>query len=185
MLVVLALVFVVWHLPRVWRANRRRAIYTGAITAALGGVLAVTGLFILSEANSRENAWAFWFHVAAAGLLPIFYLAHRRISLWKPSARSYRVVPGVVMGLFVLAVVFHGLTYDRENYTPAAEKGFCCRHLSGARLQAAESGALCGERFCSGQLRSDSKPFFPGGDDYHDRELPSFAHNHQRGPISS
>ncbi len=160
-LVVLALVFVVWHLPRVWRANRRRAIYTGAITAALGGVLAVTGLFILSEANSRENAWAFWFHVAAAGLLPIFYLAHRRISLWKPSARSYRVVPGVVMGLFVLAVVFHGLTYDRENYTPAAEKAFAAGTYLGPGSKLQKVGLYAEKGFVPANFVPTQSPFFP------------------------
>ena len=79
-LVLLALAFVEWHLPAVWRRSRVQAIVTGAVTVLLGLGLAVTGLFILSEANSRDNAWAWWCHVAAAAGLPVFYLAHRRLS---------------------------------------------------------------------------------------------------------
>ena len=160
-LAALALGFVVWHLPRVWRANRRRAITTGAATVTLGGVLTVTGLFILSEANSRENAWAFWIHVGAAGLLPAFYLAHRRISLWKPSARSYRVVPGAIVGLFVLAVVLHGLSYDRDPYTPAAEKAFAAGSYlgPGSKLQKVEDYAE--SAFVPANFVPTQSPFFP------------------------
>ena len=46
LLVALCIVFVVWHLPTVWRKNRKRAIYTGVVTLALGLVLAITGLFL-------------------------------------------------------------------------------------------------------------------------------------------
>ena len=124
LLVALAIFFVVWHLPAVWRTNRTRAIYTGILTLAVGLLLAVTGLFILSAASNRGNLWAYWGHVAAAVLVPIFYLLHRRVSLWKPSAKSYRTVPGAVFAVLVLAVVLHGLSYDSEQYTAAAEKAF-------------------------------------------------------------
>ena len=92
-LVLVALSFVAWHLPAVWRKNRRRAIYSGVLTLILGLILGVTGLFILSAANSRENAWAFWSHVGAAALLPRFYLTHRRFSLWKPSRAAISPSP--------------------------------------------------------------------------------------------
>lgn len=75
-LVLVALAFVEWHLPAVWRRSRAQAIVTGVVTAVLGLGLAVTGLFILSEANSRDNAWAWWCHVIAAAALPGFYVAH-------------------------------------------------------------------------------------------------------------
>ena len=55
-LVVLTLAFVEWHLPEVWRRHRRQAIATGLVTATLGVILLVSGLFILSEANNRDNA---------------------------------------------------------------------------------------------------------------------------------
>jgi len=123
-LAIAASAFVLWHLPVVWRAHRRRAISTGVGTISFGLVLTVTGLFILSDANSRENAWAFWSHVGAAALLPACYLAHRRLSIWKPSRRSYRVVPVAVLGLTLIVVALHGLTYDSEQFTAEAQQAF-------------------------------------------------------------
>ncbi|MFA6111554.1 MAG: tetratricopeptide repeat protein [Candidatus Latescibacterota bacterium] len=114
-LVALATGFVAWHLPTVWRWHRRRAIATGIATLALGLALAVTGLLIVSAASNRDNPWAYWGHVAAAAVVPLAYLAHRRSSLWKPSRRSYLGVPATVGGLLLLAVALHGLSYDREK----------------------------------------------------------------------
>ena len=66
-LVVLAMGFVAWHLPAVWRKSRKRAILTGIATLTLGIVLAVSGLFILSAASNRGNPVAYWSHVACGG----------------------------------------------------------------------------------------------------------------------
>ena len=160
-LAAIATAFVVWHLPAVWRAHRRRAIITGASTIFFGLILTVTGLFVLSEANSRENAWAFWSHVGAAALLPLLYLAHRRSSAWKPSLRSYRVVPTTVFGGTVIAVLLHGLTYDSERYTEEAQRAFA---------EGAHEGAGSKQRNLADFARSDhvpanfvpvESPFFP------------------------
>ncbi len=155
--------FVIWHLPTVWRKNKRRAIYTGALTLGLGLVLGVTGLFILSAANSRENAWAFWGHVIAAAALPVFYLLHRRSSLWKPSRLSYRTVPAAIAGLVVLAVGLHGITYDRENYTSAAEQAFAAgTNLGpGSRQRQTEEAARAGFGFVPANFVPIQSPFFP------------------------
>ena len=160
-LVLVALSFVAWHLPAVWRKNRRRAIYSGVLTLILGLILGVTGLFILSAANSRENAWAFWSHVGAAALLPLFYLTHRRFSLWKPSRRSYIAVPASIAGLVVLAIVLHGLTYDREHYTRAAAAAFASgTHLGpGSKLRRVEEFAA--SDFVAANFVPPSSPFFP------------------------
>ena len=124
LLVAVALFFVVWHLAPVWRRTRRRAIATGIITVVLGLILAITGLFIVSAASNRDSPLAYWSHVVAAAAIPWAYLAHRRVTLWRPSARSYRVAPAVVLGLLLLSVVLHGLTYNREAYTAAATQAF-------------------------------------------------------------
>jgi tetratricopeptide (TPR) repeat protein len=159
-LVVLALAFVEWHLPAVWRRHRKHAIYTGIVTLALGVGLLITGLFILSDANSRDNAWAWWLHVATAAALPIFYLTHRRISIWKPSPSSYRLVPAVVVGLALLAVVIHGLTYDREAYTEIAEQAFASgTHTGpGSRLRRTGGNATS---FVPANFVPFESPFFP------------------------
>ena len=160
-LVVLAVGFVLWHLPAVWRRHRTKAIYTGAATLILGLVLAISGLFILSAAQSRENSIAYWSHVVAAAAVPFFYLAHRRFSLWKPSPRSYRIVPAVVLGLLAAAVLAHGLSYDREAYTAAAEKAFASgTHTGpGSKLRQLEKYAL-GD-FVPANFVPAPSPFFP------------------------
>lgn len=109
-LVILAAAFVEWHLAQVWRSHRRRAITTGLLTVVFGGTLLITGLFILTEANSRDNAWAWWMHVLCAGLVVPVYVAHRQVSIWKPSALSYKVVPLAIAGLTAIAVLAHSAT---------------------------------------------------------------------------
>ena len=160
LLVVLALAFVEWHLQHVWRRSRKQAIYTGIVSTVLGLVLLVTGLFILTAANSRENAWAWWCHVLAAAALPGFYLAHRRLSIWKPSARSYRVVPAAIAGIAILAVVGHGLTYEREAYTEAAEAAFAAGTNTGPGSRLRQIG---GDEpsFVPANFVPFESPFFP------------------------
>ena len=153
-LAVLAMGFVAWHLPAVWRKSRKRAILTGIATLTLGIVLAISGLFILSAASNRGNPVAYWSHVAAAVLIPLFYLAHRRLSLWKPSARSYRIVPIAVVGLLALAVVLHGLSYSGEQYTQAAEQAFAAGKHTGPGSKARDVADFAPRRVCSRQFCS-------------------------------
>ncbi|MCE2450952.1 MAG: tetratricopeptide repeat protein [Candidatus Latescibacteria bacterium] len=160
-LVVLAMGFVAWHLPAVWRKSRKRAILTGIATLTLGIVLAISGLFILSAASNRGNPVAYWSHVAAAVLVPLFYLAHRRLSLWKPSARSYRVVPIAVVGLLALAVVLHGLSYSGEQYTQAAEQAFAAGKHTGPGSKAREVADFAPDDFVPANFVPAESPFFP------------------------
>lgn len=161
LLVALALGFVVWHLPTVWRTSRKRAIYTGIATLALGLALAVSGLFILSAASNRGNPVAYWSHVGAAVLVPLFYLAHRRISLWKPSALSYRAVPGAIAGLVALAVVLHGLTYGGEQYTQAAEQAFAAGKNTGPGSRERQVADYAPNGFVPANFVPAQSPFFP------------------------
>lgn len=160
-LVAVALVFVAWHLPAVWRKSRKRAIYTGIATLALGLVLAVSGLFILSAASNRGNPIGYWSHVGAAVLVPLFYLLHRRISLWKPSALSYRAVPGAIAGLLALAVVLHGLTYGGEQYTQAAEQAFAAGKHTGPGSRERQVADYAPGDFVPANFVPAESPFFP------------------------
>jgi tetratricopeptide (TPR) repeat protein len=159
-LVILMLAFVEWHLPMVWRRHRKRAIYTGLVTAVLGLALLISGLFILSDANSRSNAWAWWLHVLAAGVLPAFYLAHRRISIWKPSQRSYRVVPIAVAVLTVAAIAGHGFSYGQEAYTEAARVAFAAGTNTGPGSKEWKTGGNA-SNFVPANYVSSESPFFP------------------------
>ena len=160
-LVVLAVFFIFWHLPAVWRKSRKRAIYTGIATAALGLLLGVSGLFILSAAQSRDNTWAYWSHVGAAALLPIFYLLHRRISLWKPSPLSYRVVPISIVGLLLATVLLHGISYDREQYTGAAEEAFAAGTHLGPGSRQRDLATFAEAAFIPANFVPYQSPFFP------------------------
>ena len=160
-LMLIGLGFVAWHLPSVWRRSRVRAIYSGLITLFLGLILTVTGLFILSAANSRENAWAFWSHVVAALLLPAFYLAHRRVSLWKPSARSMRVVPLGIVGMLLLAIIIHGVSYQRDHYTAAAERAFASGTHRGPGSKDGKVEEFADDRFVPANFVPPQSPFFP------------------------
>lgn len=159
-LVVIMLAFVEWHLPSVWRRHRRRAIATGLVTVGLGALLAVTGLFILSEANSRGNAWAWWLHVLAAAALPAFYLAHRRTSIWKPSKASYVAIPGAIVGLALVAIIAHGISYDGEAFTRQAQVAFATGANTGpgsAAWRPQQSDAT----FVPANFVPHESPFFP------------------------
>ena len=182
LLVVLAVAFVELHLPAVWRRSRRRAIATGIVTIGLGLLLTVTGLFILSAANNRENRWAFWSHVGAAALLPLFYLLHRRTSRWKPSSLSYRVVPAAIAGIALVAVALHGITYVREAYTEAAEKAFAEGTHLGAGSKLRDVAEYAPDAFVPANYVPAGKPVLSRGDHDHHRILPAVPHHHARQP---
>ena len=155
LLVILAAAFVEWHLPQVWRRHRRRAISTGVLTVVFGGTLLITGLFILSEANSRDNAWAWWAHVLCAALVLPVYVAHRRVSIWKPSLLSYRVVPVAIVGLTLLAVFAHDACSNPEQgLSEAAAIG------DGPGSRARQIGGSSTEFVPANFVPHDS-PFFP------------------------
>jgi tetratricopeptide (TPR) repeat protein len=159
-LVVLMLAFVEWHLPSVWRRHRRQAIVTGLFTAGFGAALLVTGLLILTDANSRNNAWAWWLHVLTAAALPAFYLAHRRSSIWKPSTASYVIVPGAIAGLTLAAVVVHGVTYDREAFTETAQQAFAAGTHTGPGSGAWQAPDES-QSFVPANFVPHESPFFP------------------------
>ncbi|MBT3343557.1 MAG: tetratricopeptide repeat protein [Gemmatimonadetes bacterium] len=155
LLVVLAAAFVEWHLPQVWRRHRRRAITTGLLTVVFGATLLITGLFILTEANSRDNAWAWWMHVLCAALVLPVYVAHRQVSIWKPSGLSYRVVPAVTAGLTALAILGHVATFDdsesnRQRAAAGAGPGSRAREIGGSSTE-----------FVPANFVPHDSPFFP------------------------
>ena len=88
LLLVLATVFVFWHLKRVRRLLHASAISSGTSLTIVTYLLFATGIFILSEANSRDHVWVFQSHRILALLAPALYGVHRLVSHFKPKART-------------------------------------------------------------------------------------------------
>ncbi|MDB6101272.1 MAG: hypothetical protein JWO52_1271 [Gammaproteobacteria bacterium] len=80
--------FVAMHLPKMYRMNRPRSRYSGLGILAAMLLLLTSGFFILSEANSRDNAWIFIGHQLIAALIVASYLAHRFVSHTPPLRRT-------------------------------------------------------------------------------------------------
>lgn len=82
-LAALALLFVFQHIPMAWPRKNASAVTMGITLTVCALLLAVTGLFILTEANSVENRWVFYLHRGLAVLLPFAYIIHR-IAAYSP-----------------------------------------------------------------------------------------------------
>lgn len=119
-LAVLVVVFVVAHLTKVWDRRHRTSVVSGIVLATAAITLAVTGLFILTAAASRENRWAWWLHVACAAIVVVGYVAHRLFSYSRPRGDAGRRFGIAVAGLLAVLVGVHVLT-DRTDAVPGEE----------------------------------------------------------------
>jgi hypothetical protein len=124
----IVIVFTVWHLPGVWRRRHRRAITSGIALIAGWCLLAGTGLFVLTEAASRQNAWIWWVHVITGPVVILGYLGHRHYSTTAPATERYRRFAWAT-GILAFALVFgHAVSEKGEVLTPEAKsaiaKGF-------------------------------------------------------------
>lgn len=105
--VLLVALFVALHLPKVWRRRDRRSIGSGLVTLAVAVGLLVTGLFILTEAATRQHRWVWWLHVAAAVGLPVLYVMHRKRSVVRFRGGVARQFANVVAGLTLVFGIGH------------------------------------------------------------------------------
>ncbi len=119
LLLVMATVFLVWHLGRVRKLMRPVAALSGVGIAAAAYLLFATGLFVLYESNSREHMWVFWSHRALAVLAPCAYAVHRFVSHFAPERRA--AVRGLLnaLGLLVAMLVVHAATLPTTPPAPA------------------------------------------------------------------
>lgn len=86
-LAAISVMFILIHLAPVWRRRRPATLISGiAGLVAISG-LAYTGLFIVTAAATRNNAWAWFAHVGLAGLMPLAFLMHRLWS-YRPPIRA-------------------------------------------------------------------------------------------------
>lgn len=115
LLLAIAFVFIASHVPAAWKRNNPRAVTIGiALTVASIG-LAVSGLFILTEANSTANQWIFESHRMLAIVLPVLYILHRLATYWSLQSRKVAVAFGGMAGLVLIFLVIHTIQ-DPESF---------------------------------------------------------------------
>ncbi|UCG85826.1 MAG: ASPIC/UnbV domain-containing protein [Gemmatimonadota bacterium] len=103
LLAVLMTLFLLIHLRIVWKRHHRTAVVSGVLFVTAELVLVVTGLFVLTEAASSNNRWAWWLHVICGALIPVAYAAHRLMSYSRPRGLIGRgFVAAVATGALVL-----------------------------------------------------------------------------------
>ena len=111
----LTLAFVLFHIKKVFRFKKNLMRISGAILITTIVILLISGLFILSEANSRENAWVFISHQVGAAIVVIIYLIHRIYSS-DPPIRKKVAVGIMTIGLITMTVwVLHFIETKKVN----------------------------------------------------------------------
>lgn len=158
---ILLLAFGALHLPKVWKRRRRRVVASGVAFVSLGIVLAVTGLFILTAAASRNNAWAWWAHVACAALVPLLYGVHRGVS-FVPVLRVdlRRFVVGAV-GVWVALIIGHGFTNRGLALTEEARMAIELGRHHGPGARARIVADHLDAKFVPTGFVPPASPFFP------------------------
>lgn len=115
LLALLLIIFVVAHLPQVWKRYHLASAVSGITLVTIGVTLTVTGLFILTDAASRDNRWAWWMHVVAAVAIPVAYFAHRFVSFVRPHRSALNRFLVAAAGAAVILGVGHGLTANGSD----------------------------------------------------------------------
>lgn len=110
-----ALIFAGWHLGRAWARRHGVAVGTGLslILSMLG--LMITGFFIMTAANSRENEPQYWTHIGLGVGLPAVYVIHRVTSVVKPTWRSISKAFSGAAGVAVLCLLVHVATLPKAS----------------------------------------------------------------------
>lgn len=157
---VLAL-FAVWHLPVVWRRRGATSIASGLLVVGAGAVLAVTGLFIMTVAATRNNEWAWWTHVACAALAPIGYALHRLRSHVPPRPSSLPRFGYAVATLLALMIAGHMFGHRGAALTAEAERARSSGSNSGPGARNRSAGAHAPAAFLPAAYVPPESPFFP------------------------
>jgi tetratricopeptide (TPR) repeat protein len=163
LLVCLAIAFVLWHLAPVWKRRRWRTVVSGAASALVLVGLAVSGLFILTAAATRQYGWVWWLHAGLAAVLPAAYLAHRLLAIRRASGASLRRFAWATGGLTAAFVAAHLALPRGLRLTPEAEaiRSLSSEPLPGSLAFRLDPGRLAGPLFVPvGDVPVES-PFFP------------------------
>jgi len=117
-LLVMATWFLVWHLGRVKRLLHMAAVTSGAGMTLAMYLLFATGLFIMSEAKSREHLWIFRSHQVLALLAPLGYAVHRLVSHFQPRRRPTVFGAAAFAAMLLGMLAAHGLTLPETKPVP-------------------------------------------------------------------
>jgi len=126
-----ALVFFVSHLRVVWRRRGSASVMSGSLLLAGSTTLVLTGLFILTDAASRENRWVWWLHVLCAGLMVATYLRHRFTSVSKLTPASLRRFGLAVAGGGIALMLVQAFVVRESRQTAEARLALELGHDSG------------------------------------------------------
>lgn len=155
-----AIVFAIWHLKRALLRKSKGTVPTGVGVLLGMTILFVTGFFILTAANTRDNAWAFIAHQAFAVLLPVFYYFHRRWS-HDPPAGGMALRSATRMLLLVLVVgVVHGIEASMTEIAVSEPR----THRAELEIPEVWRNPPIDDPFVPFQARGDvdpESPFFP------------------------
>jgi len=118
LLILLPLVlFVIAHARQMAGTRNVRVMVPGLLLTATGVLLAITGLTVMTQANSTAYRLVFRVHQVAALLVPALFLAHRFLSRRRPSPRR------AAIGLATVLLLFGGLALGlRIAAGPAASE---------------------------------------------------------------
>ena len=153
--------FLAAHLPTVWKRKHRASILTGIGMGLVGGVLVLTGLFILTAAASRENSWAWWAHVGSAVLILSAYAGHRLVSYARPPGRRARRFVLATGAVLVVLVAWHSLTHRGLQLTPEAEAALAQGLNEGPGGRDRDVSRFVDADFVPTGLVPPESPFFP------------------------
>ncbi|MBI1388677.1 MAG: tetratricopeptide repeat protein [bacterium] len=126
-LLVIALGFVAWHIPAAWKRANQRAIVMGIGLTLVAVFLALSGLFILTEANSLHNRWIFYSHRVLAVALPLLYISHRLAAF---SPVNQRRLAYAAAGAAVLLLAMLGLHRMENGRIPRLDFSLSPPHLA-------------------------------------------------------
>jgi tetratricopeptide (TPR) repeat protein len=161
LLAALMLAFFGAHLPKVWKRRHRASVLSGSLYLLAGTTLAVTGLFILTAAASRDNRWAWWAHVICAALVVIGFVMHRLASYSRPPGMAFRRFGlGVGVGVTLL-VVAHGFTNRGIELTVEAQEARERGLGSGPGAKSRDVAELATGAFVPKGFVPPESPFFP------------------------
>ena len=119
----LTIAFVILHLNKILRFKKNLMRVSGILLITTLIALFVSGLFILTEANSRENAWIFILHQAGAAIVVIVYLVHRFFSSDPPMLK--KVATGLLATAVISSVIWsvHFIETQRINIDVHSAQG--------------------------------------------------------------